>query len=39
MKSKILGEGGRLAQFSCFMYVTYCHLACFRHLWLALDGI
>ena len=27
MESKILGEGGRLVQFSCFMYVTYCHLA------------
>ena len=25
--------------FSNFICVTYCDLACFRHLWLVLDGI
>ena len=39
MESKILGAGGHLVQFSCFMYVTYCYLACFRLLWLVQDGI
>ena len=28
-----------LENFSNFIYVTYCDLACFRHLWLVLDGI
>ena len=32
MESKILGGGGRLVQFSCLMYVTYCDLACLGHL-------
>ena len=34
IESKILGGGWGCVHFSNFIYVTYCHLACFRHLWL-----
>ena len=37
MESKILGRGEGVVQFSYFMYVTHCHLACFRRL--IYDGI
>ena len=38
MESKILGRGRGFVQFSNFIYVTYCHLACFRHLWGPVRG-
>ena len=31
MESKILAGGGGFVQFSNFIYVTYCQLACFGH--------
>ena len=39
MENKILGGPIGFVQFSNFIYVTYCHLACSRHLWLVKDGI
>ena len=39
MESRIAGEGLGFVHFSNFIYVTYCDLACFRHLWLVKDGI
>ena len=32
MESKILGGGEGFVKFSYFVHVTYCHLACFRHV-------